>query len=476
MRKLLSMVMTVIFAVSFMGMPVSAADTVTLSRTSIELPAEHFMTLSVTGAAGKVKWRSENSEIASAEPVDNASADVIGNKTGETYIYAEADGRTLKCRVSVKPSLISVSSDSAELGSDDSKKVWISVLGSKSITVKNSNKNVCSVSWGKWVGDSISININTVKSGSSVLNFYTKGNFDTTAVPVKVSADSDDILLVEDDKAPKIPGEWKDIKPVSERVTVAETGTYEELCAEMNKLVKDYPYECAVLLYSMEKGDLYKYNAGNYYSGGCTVKLPYVYYCCLQIEAGNHSLDEMITYTSAHKVGGSGVIQNKGYGTKWSIATLLDYSMRYSDNVAYYMLISVFGKEGFNKMMEDWGYSTRLGYSNYPGVSSEMLKTAMIKVHDKVVTSDNRCWQNVWNGLVGSVFYEVRKEITYCDVAIKCGLPLSFYNEVCYIDSDSPYILVIMSRTTNESAYYDGDEKFFRAVANCADRINKLCT
>ena len=148
--------------------------------------------------------------------------------------------------------------------------------------------------------------------------------------------------------------------------------------------------------------------------------------------------------------------------------------MRYSDNVAYYMLISVFGRDGFNRMIKDWGYSTGLYSTNYPNVNSEMLCTSMLRLHEKVISSDESCWEYVWTGLTESIFYEVRKEINYCDVAVKCGLPKSYYNEVCYIDSESPYVLVIMSRTNNSGKYMDGDENFFRSVARCADKINRL--
>ena len=100
----------------------------------------------------------------------------------------------------------------------------------------------------------------------------------------------------------------------------------------------------------------------------------------------------------------------------------------------------------------------------------------MLRLHEKVTSSDSECWQAVWAGLLEAEFYEVRKEINYCDTAVKCGLPRSYYNEVCYIDSPSPYVLVIMSKTNNKGEHRDGDEKFFRSVARCADKINSLRT
>lgn len=67
----------------------------------------------------------------------------------------------------------------------------------------------------------------------------------------------------------------------------------------------------------------------------------------------------------------------------------------------------------------------------------------------------------------------VRGAANKSKTAVKYGETLGFYNEVCYIDSDSPYVLVIMSKTNNNNEKINGDRELFRAIARCADRINK---
>ena len=467
MRKLLSVITAVIIAVSFIEVPVSAAS-LKLSRSKVDLPIDYYTTLTVKGAKGKVEWSSEDSEIASAEPFSSNSADIIGKKTGETYIYAKADGKTLKCRVKVKPAFISVSSENMELGPEDSKTVRISVIGPKKICIKNSDKSVCSVTYGKWNGNTVDLTVKAGNEGTAALSIYAENYFDSTAVSVNVSVDGGETILRDDDPqensasdADKEP----DVKPLSGKRPRAKSGDYEKYCYGMKKVIENYSHDCEILIYSPEYGRLFSHNTKKYVMGASTIKLPYVYYCCTQIEQGKHSLDEKVVYKEEHYYGGMGKVQYSEFGSEWTIRTLIDYTLRYSDNAAYFMLMSVFGKDGFNEMVKEWGYSSQLGVRNYPDVNAEFMKTAMLKMKKR--SSDGECWSIAWNALLKSVQVEARKELKGRDVAIKCGTTNGYYHEVCYVDGEIPYVLIIMTEVDGKTK----DEAFVRNIANIADNI-----
>lgn len=447
------------------------AETLALSKTNVDLPVDYFTTVSVSGAGGNIKWFSGDKNVAEVEARDGNSADIIGIDEGETYIYAKTGGKTLKFRVTVKQAFISASSDSAELYTGESKTIQLAVSGSHEIALKNSDKNVCSASWGKWDNGLISLTINAKSEGTAQITVYIKGHASHTAKAINIKVNGTEIIALEDnnnedEKVSLI----KDVFPISQRITES----YDELYKDMQKIIDGYPFECAVSVYSLDKGYLFQHDSNKYLPGASTIKLIYAYYCCTQIEQGNHSLDEKVTYQSKHKVGGAGSIQNTEYGSVWTIEQLIYKALNESDNVAYYMLIDTFGKTGFNKMVRDWGYETQLGSYNYPNVSPELLNTAMLKVHNKAVSSKNDCWKIAWEALLKSTQSEIRMEIDYCATAVKYGRTYEYYNEVCYVDSESPYIIVIMSKTNNDDERKYGDEKFFRSVAECADKINAV--
>lgn len=445
------------------------AETLALNKTNIDLPVDYFTAISVSGAKGNVEWFSGNKNVAAVEPRDGISADIIGIGEGETYIYAKADGKTLKCMVTVRQAFISVSNKAPELYIGETKTIKLAVSGSQKISIKNSNKEVCSASWGKWDNGKISLTVKAKAEGTAKITVYIKEHASTTSETMTVKVNGTEIISLESDsdKDYKV-SPIKDVFPVSQRASES----YEKLCGEMKKVIEKYPFECAVSVYNLEKGYLFQHNTNKYLPGASTIKLIYAYHCCTQIEQGKHTLDETVTYLPQHDIVSGSEIQKYGHGTKFSVKTLLDYSIRNSDNVAYYMLVDTFGKTDFNKMIRNWGYTSQLGSSNYPAVSSELLNTAMLKIHDKAVSSKDESWKIVWEALLKSTYSEIRKEIDYCNTAVKYGLTYGYYNEVCYVDSKSPYIIVIMSQTSSDNVHKDGDEIFFKTAAYYADKIN----
>lgn len=243
---------------------------------------------------------------------------------------------------------------------------------------------------------------------------------------------------------------------------------FNEYCQKMQSIVDDYPFDCSVIVYSMDNGEIFSHNTNEKMYAASTIKLAYAYFCCTQIENGVHSLEETITYTPEVYSDGSGEIQYMHYGTQLSVKQLLEYTMKYSDNVGYNMLIRIFGTDGFNRMMQDWGYDIHITFLNgYDSVTAEMLKDFMLKMVSK--KSDGESWKIVWNALNNSTDSIIRPEISSVgDIAVKFGTVEFIYHEVCYIDSDSPYILVVMTITDKVD---EGDEKLFKSIAKCADNM-----
>lgn len=236
----------------------------------------------------------------------------------------------------------------------------------------------------------------------------------------------------------------------------------------MDKIVNGRSRGSAVLLYSMELDQrLYQHDEEWMILGASLIKLPYVYYCCQQIDNGVKSADEVMTYTQSFYHGGAGVIRKSPYGTKYKISTLIDYALRYSDNVAYDMLVYAFGIDGFNHMVKDWGFGVRISqYTRFPQVNAVFMKYAMHKMY--LQRNQSTIWQTAWTALNESTGNFARAEIDEnANVAIKYGLVETSYHEVIFVDGAHPYILVILTATKN----YTKDQTFVKNVVNCAEEI-----
>lgn len=191
-RKLLCIITAAIMVSALCTVPASAA-TLKLSKSSVNLPIGYVATLKVKGAKGNVKWSSNNSDIAYVKSTSskNDSAVIKGKKAGTTYIYAKVDGKTLKCKIVVRKSFISASSENISIEKGASKKITLTVSGSKKISASNSNKNAASVSFGKWNGDKITLTIKGKKAGTAKIKVYAKGTNNTVeTITVKVKDSS----------------------------------------------------------------------------------------------------------------------------------------------------------------------------------------------------------------------------------------------------------------------------------------------
>lgn len=167
--------------------------------------------------------------------------------------------------------------------------------------------------------------------------------------------------------------------------------------SDMNSLVRNYYRTCAVMVYTEEDGLLYSYNTNRSIACASLIKLPYADFVCHQISAGVRSLDDRMTYTSGWYHGGSGIIKNNGYGRSYTIRQLLDYMLRYSDNVAYDMLVYLFGTQGFDKMVSSWGCGVSLRYTQWPNITASFMCRSMQEM--SAHRNDGECWKTAWKAL-----------------------------------------------------------------------------
>lgn len=198
-RKLLCMTIAALTVATLCTAGVSA-DSAKLSKSSVKLPVGYSITLKVSGTDKDVTWSSSDKSVASVKSSDGASAKIVGGKTGTAYIYAKAKGVDLKCKVVVRKSFISANEDDIELEKGKTEKVILTVKGSKKIAFSISDKSVCSVSWGKWDGNKIALNVKAKSNGTADIKVYAKGFSKSTAetIEVKVGRQNDDDIIIED--------------------------------------------------------------------------------------------------------------------------------------------------------------------------------------------------------------------------------------------------------------------------------------
>ena len=170
-RSFLNTLLALMMIVTVAAVPSSAAS-VKLSKSSISLTKGYSTTLSVSGTTSSVTWSTGNKNVATV----SSKGKVVGKKVGSTYIYARVNSTTLKCKVNVVAGKISVGSSEVELEPGSSAKVRIKALGSHSLSVSTSNKNVVKATWSgaKFNGNYIDLTLKAVNPGSARVKVYLK--------------------------------------------------------------------------------------------------------------------------------------------------------------------------------------------------------------------------------------------------------------------------------------------------------------
>ncbi|MEW6183764.1 MAG: serine hydrolase [Bacillota bacterium] len=136
---------------------------------------------------------------------------------------------------------------------------------------------------------------------------------------------------------------------------VTTTAGYAGLSTQLNQIISKEKGTYGVCLIDMRSGERLGLNHDASFYAASTFKLPMNLYLWEQVAAGRVKTDTILTYKQAHYEGGTGVLQYKPIGSKFSIAALSRYSITQSDNVATNILLSYLGRSNVKTYMRGLG-------------------------------------------------------------------------------------------------------------------------
>lgn len=128
----------------------------------------------------------------------------------------------------------------------------------------------------------------------------------------------------------------------------------------VQNLVSTYPTMTpGVFLLDLDSGAYIDINSSVSFPAASTIKIPILLAFFQDVEAGKIHLDEIFTLQQEMIVGGSGNLQYKPPGSKFSAMEIVNKMITISDNTATNMLIAKLGgKEALNQRFRSWGLVT----------------------------------------------------------------------------------------------------------------------
>ena len=246
----------------------------------------------------------------------------------------------------------------------------------------------------------------------------------------------------------------------------------EELINKKNEIIGLYNGVNANFMYTDLESD---YSFGEdeekeLYAASVT-KLPAVLYAYKQADEGKLDLNKELTYLAKYKASGSGVIKKDSVGTKYKLSTILEYTIKYSDNIGYSMLLDELG--GRNVVKEYWanlGYNIK--YSDNFGNLSPSLGNGYIKEVYKYYLTGKENAKKLVDDMKNSANLEYVKSGDI-EVAHKYGEYVEgggYYNDVSLNFTDHPFALSI----TSTLGYSDTMKNLFLQTHKLSIEFNQM--
>ena len=211
----------------------------------------------------------------------------------------------------------------------------------------------------------------------------------------------------------------------------------------LDELLGSYRKQVSVAFYDIESGYTYTYNAQQVYFVASIIKAPYCQYILELAQQGKTRLEDTVLYTREFYATGTGKLKNTPIGKAYSISTLTEYAIRYSDNVALRMLKSRYHAAGFT------AYAKSIGIQNISGIKD--INNGNIHATDaltyakaiyRFITNGSPEGQklrtdmlNTTNPMIVSTYPVVRKY----------GWATASFHDMAIVEAPHPYLLVILS-------------------------------
>lgn len=210
-----------------------------------------------------------------------------------------------------------------------------------------------------------------------------------------------------------------------------------EIISQIAEIARKYG-----LAVSYKFGDYYySYNGSKSFASASTIK---AVYCQYLLESGADLEEEVVFETDYVRNSTSGMLTEEHKGEVFTVGELIEYTIQYSDNMAYRLLFSKYGYDGFNEYVTELGLPGLRFYSNHEfnNLCASDLTKAMWHIYEYSDT-DSTLVEHLINT-------KHKKQIalgTGYKVAAKYGYNFGTngYHDTAIVFAPEPYVLSVLS-------------------------------
>ena len=239
---------------------------------------------------------------------------------------------------------------------------------------------------------------------------------------------------------------------------------YSKLEDELKAYISKFKGKYGIYYFDLVNNDSFGINESEEFTAASTFKVPLNLYIYKGITEGKINPEGTLKYTKADYEGGAGIIQNKAYGTTYTVRELSRHSLVYSDNVATRMLLRLVGKQNVKKFMRELGGST---VSDSKNISCPCDMGLYLKKVYEFCKQNGEIGDQLMNNMIETDFHDRLPLLIPKDIKIahKTGNLIGIVHDVGIIYTDKPYILAVMSKNVVS------DQEANTVIANISKKV-----
>ncbi|AQP53335.1 hypothetical protein CBF34_04765 [Vagococcus penaei] len=229
-----------------------------------------------------------------------------------------------------------------------------------------------------------------------------------------------------------------------------------ELKAQLDAQITDFLAknggDVSIYLETVDQKFSYHHNGDKVNRTASSIKLPFIAYLMTLADQEAIDLTTELTFLEHNRMGGTGIIQFEPAGKNYTLKQLAELTIRYSDNIAYIMLLNHLGEANFINFLAKLDANSP---NNRVFSTARILSKSMAYVHQKQEKNQDSHIGTLYDWLQQSTFDDgVAVGLPGVNVSHKTGwMPMYMVsNDIALVhDKERPYYITIMTNGYNDA-------------------------
>ena len=233
-----------------------------------------------------------------------------------------------------------------------------------------------------------------------------------------------------------------------------------ESVKEVQKVIESCGDGISVFYKDIQSGYTYIYNETQKYFIASIIKAPYCMYIYELASKGKCDLNRSYVYAGRHRAEGTGKIKEMSIGTVFTLRQLLEYCIKYSDNVAMNIIKENFPVSGYKEYAKEIGlrYIEDIKYATNGDIHVSEAGIYIEAIY-------NFIQQNTYGPELRQLMLSTTNPmiISNYPVVRKYGWANQSFHDIAIIEGPRPYLLCILTN-------HDGDFMSFRKISQVIEK------